>query len=49
MPNRFRIRLMNTKSRLSSYSGPQYFWKITLTIVCAILGSILLLSLFRVI
>lgn len=28
--------------------GPQLFWKLTLTILCVIVGSILALYLFRV-
>jgi hypothetical protein len=39
---------MKKKESLLDEPGQQWSWKITLTIVCAIVGAILTLYLFRV-
>ena len=39
---------MKKKEHLSEELGQQWSWKITLTILCAIVGAILVLYLFHV-
>jgi hypothetical protein len=39
---------MRNKQSALNEPGQQYFWKITLTVLCAVAGAILVLDLFRV-